>query len=327
MKDFENRLRYLPGTRRGHYESYFMRANHPEEPNRAFWLRYTLFVPKGLPQIGRGELWAIYFEGNRHTAAKLEVPIELCYLPGDLFQMEMGGCTLMDGRAVGHIREEFRWNLNWTCTEKPLLLMPQGWYSAALPKAKSLVPRPLARFDGHLILPDRTIDVKGWTGSQNHNWGSRHTDEYAWGQVMGFDNAPNTVLEMGTGRIHMGKLRSPRLTAAVLRHEGRDYTFNGWLRGFLAKADYDYFRWEVQTETVEASLHVRISAPRSAFVALRYANPPGGSKCCLNSKIARCEVVLEDKKTKTQHRFLSESRCAFEILTDDKTEHGLPVLF
>ena len=51
-------------------------------------------------------------------------------------------------------------------------------------------------------LGHRTIDVDGvshavdgWVGSQNHNWGRKHTDRYAWGQVAGFDDAPGSFLE------------------------------------------------------------------------------------------------------------------------------------
>jgi hypothetical protein len=29
----------------------------------------------------------------------------------------------------------------------------------------------------------------------SHNWGSQHTDRYAWAQVCGFDSAPDVFLE------------------------------------------------------------------------------------------------------------------------------------
>jgi hypothetical protein len=39
---------------RGHYESFFQRANHPTRP-LAFWIRYTIFSPTGHPdRRGRG---------------------------------------------------------------------------------------------------------------------------------------------------------------------------------------------------------------------------------------------------------------------------------
>ena len=50
-----NFLRYCPGQRKGHYESYFIRANHPTAA-KAFWIRYTIFSPKNRPEAAIGEL-------------------------------------------------------------------------------------------------------------------------------------------------------------------------------------------------------------------------------------------------------------------------------
>ena len=58
----ENAARYRPGEPAGHYESYFLRANHPNRP-LAFWIRYTVFSPAGRPEAAEGELWAIVFDG------------------------------------------------------------------------------------------------------------------------------------------------------------------------------------------------------------------------------------------------------------------------
>ena len=45
-KEHWNRCRFVPSSERGHYESFFQRANHDERP-LAFWIRYTIFVPSG----------------------------------------------------------------------------------------------------------------------------------------------------------------------------------------------------------------------------------------------------------------------------------------
>jgi hypothetical protein len=50
-----NCTHYQPGQMTGHYESYFVRANHPTRP-LAFWIRYTLFSPKQHPENALGEL-------------------------------------------------------------------------------------------------------------------------------------------------------------------------------------------------------------------------------------------------------------------------------
>ena len=65
-------------------------------------------------------------------------------------------------------------------------------------------------------------------------------------------------------------------------------------------------------------------AELSDFVALRYDNPPGGRKTCLNSKIASARVTLT-RKGSAPVTLTTQSRAAFEILTE-RTDHGVPVL-
>ena len=67
----------------------------------------------------------------------------------------------------------------------------------------------------------------------------------------------------------------------------------------------------------------RIEAPRDAFVGLSYANPPGGVKQCLNSKIAHAEITLSQPDG-TRETLASRHRAAFELLGDD-AGHGVPM--
>jgi hypothetical protein len=71
---------YFQGQIQGHYESFFLRANHPTRP-LAFWIRYTLFSLKNFPEKGIGELWATFFNGetNQHTVVKQEYPLAACF--------------------------------------------------------------------------------------------------------------------------------------------------------------------------------------------------------------------------------------------------------
>src|SRR3954467_15901357 len=76
MNDPINWTRYRPGQKKGHYESFYQRANHPTKP-WAFWIRYTIFSPDFLPSAAIGELWSIFFDGEiaQHAVAKEEYPL------------------------------------------------------------------------------------------------------------------------------------------------------------------------------------------------------------------------------------------------------------
>jgi hypothetical protein len=196
------------------------------------------------------------------------------------------------------------------------LLFPEALYRAPLPKAKALVAAPFATFQGKLRVQGRDIDVGAWIGSQNHNWGSRHTDRYAWGQVAGFDDAPDVFLECATARIRVGKLYTPALSPLVLRIDGEELAFNGLWGALRARAHYEPFSWQLSARNERASVEVRFDAGAQDFIALPYDNPPGGQKICLNSKLAGCEVRLTRRGEPTR-LLRTKHRAAFEILQDE----------
>src|SRR5215470_11481252 len=79
----------------GHYESFFLRANHPSRP-LAFWIRYTLFSPKKRPEEAIGELWAIFFNGETgiHVAVKQVVPFSECLFETSAFEVRVAAAFL-----------------------------------------------------------------------------------------------------------------------------------------------------------------------------------------------------------------------------------------
>ena len=318
-RDAWNGCRFQPRDPGGQYESYFQRANHPRRP-LAFWIRYTVFSPKGRPGEAVGELWGIYFDGEsrRITAAKEVFPIESCQMSRTGLSVRIGTASLEDGYLAGRANSSagtLQWNLRYEGSEPPLLLLPRSFYERGFPKAKALVGTPNAEFDGELVVNGEMVHVERWIGSQNHNWGSKHTDRYAWGQVCGFDEDPDAFLEVATARLKLGPVWTPWMSPVVLIVGGETLGWNALPRAIRADGHYDLRRreWTIATESKLGQLAVRMSAPPEHFVALRYGNPPGGAKTCLNSKIATCEVTLvRDGKTTR----LTSHRAAFELLED-----------
>lgn len=326
-----NFARYVSGQKNGHYESFFLRANHTVKP-LAFWIRYTVLNPHKEPDKAIGELWAVYFDGERgkKVAVKTEVPIAECLFSGNRFNMIIGDAVLDSEKAQGTAfsnKASIRWDLRYAGDGPPLFLFPPRFYDGKLPKAKALVGVPMAVFNGTLVVNEREVPLQDWVGSQNHNWGSRHTDHYAWGQVAGFDNSPESFLELGTARMKMGPFWTPYMTLMVLRHRGKEYRLNSLIRSLRANASFDYFHWEFSSEDETIGLEGTISASKEDFVGLKYYNPPGGIKHCLNTKIASCKLTINRKREKDaapREVLETASRAAFEILTDDR-DHGVRV--
>jgi len=325
-----NLARFRPGQVEGHYESFFQRANHPTRP-LAFWIRYTLFSPEGRPDQAIGELWAIWFDGEsgKHVAVKQEHPVAACEFGRERFGARVATSRLADGLLQGEAASgdhALRWDLTFADGQPPLFLLPHERYEGGFPKAKSLVGVPQARYSGRLTVDGQEMRVDDWRGSQNHNWGRRHTDRYAWGQVAGFDSHPESFLEVASARIRLGPVWSPVFTPLVLRHAGRELALNSiWQSAVHAEGRFEYFDWSFHSQDAQVRVDGRISAPREAFVGLRYANPPGGAKCCLNSKIAACTLTLRDRASGSTETLTCRDRAAFEILTDDFASHGVAV--
>jgi hypothetical protein len=320
-----NGSRFRRGDLHGFYESYFQRANHSSRP-LAFWIRYTVFCPRNRPDEAGGEIWAIYFDGEKDciTAVKEAVSISECSLSPTQLEVRIGSATLTERGLEGRASSEshhFAWSLEYGGEDPPLLLLPESLYQRGFPKAKALVGTPNAMYNGTLIVDGSEVHIDDWRGSQNHNWGSRHTDRYAWGQVAGFDNAPDVFLECSTAQIKVGPLWSPRLTFAVLRDEGNDFALNGLLRAVRAFGRFEFFVWDIDTRNSQVHISGRIHAPASAFVALTYLNPPGGRKSCLNTKLASAEITVQ-RRGRPSRTLVTKHRAAFEILTD-RDDHGV----
>ena len=102
MKTGWNASRFTPDDPGGFYKSYFQRANHPTRP-LAFWIRYTALRLRGSSGESCGELWAIYFDGerNRITAVKETRPMSVCSFSRTNLDVRIDEATLTDGALYG----------------------------------------------------------------------------------------------------------------------------------------------------------------------------------------------------------------------------------
>ena len=254
-----------------------------------------------------------------------------CRFAPDRFHVEVGKARLEPGHLHGSAasgEHKIGWDLAFAGDAPPIFLLPVRLYSGGFPKAKTLVGLPMASYTGSLTVDGAALAVENWTGSQNHNWGSQHTDDYAWGQVAGFDTHPDSFLEVASARLRLGPFWTPRLTPIVLRHAGHEIALTALAQTLRAHASVQNFVWRFQSETAAVRVAGEISAPRAAFVGLRYDNPPGGSKDCLNSKLAACTLTVTEKRPgrqATPQILTCRQRAAFEILTDSR-QHGIPIL-
>jgi hypothetical protein len=305
-----------------YYESRYIRANHPERPV-ALWLRETLLLPTAGDPVA--DVWVMVFdpEGAGNRALKEPYQIDAAVYDYDNWAARIGAATIDDRSAHGVVtggNRSARWDLRITPgSEQPVKLLTERGYNARFPTAKTLVRHPLAEFDGQLELDDVRVGVDGWTGSVNHNWGTRHTPAYAFGQVCGFDDAPDSSLEIVTARAAIGPVSLPAATLLVFRHAGREVAVRSILGSLRSHGSYRPFSWSFGARVGEKMLEGEITTEPRDVIGLTYTDTDGGLKFCYNSAIATCQIQLAGKAFEPTE-LVATRRAMFEILTDTRHE-------
>lgn len=316
-----NAARFLADLESPHHEGWVLCANHPTEP-RAFWIRYAIQAPATAGDRV-GELWAVVFDGatGAHVAVRSEVPLARTRCSPVGLHVTIGEASLEDGEATGHAHHggrSIRWHLGWEGGGEPLFLLPERLYRAPVPPAKTIVPRPMVTFHGTLELDGHTLHVDGWRGAQGHEWGRRHADAYATGQVVGFEGAEDVFLEASSTRLRVGPLLAPPLSALVLREGERETRLHRLSTSVRASARFGPFAWELSSREGDVHVRARFEAPREAFVALRYLDPTGGCRICLGSRIAACTLEVE-RAGEPARTYRTAHRAALDLVSEADT--------
>ena len=153
----------------GHYESWFQRANDPSG-RRAFWIRYTIFAPRGRPDDAVGELWAIAFdrEGRRDRRGQAGPPDRRrarSRATGSTSRSARRGSTT--ARCAAR-RPRTATRSRGTCATRggqpPLLFLPERLYTAPVPQGQD-AGRPPARAVHRHARPSTARRSRSTTGS------------------------------------------------------------------------------------------------------------------------------------------------------------------
>jgi hypothetical protein len=310
-----------------YYESRYIRANHPDKP-QALWLRETLLLPTAGDPVA--EVWVMVFdpEGQGNRALKQPYSVDAAAYEYDKWTARIGATSIDDRSAQGVVTgggNSARWDLQITPgSEDSVKLLTDRAYKARIPTAKTTVRHPLAQFDGQVELDDARLVLDGWTGSVNHNWGTRHTPAYAFGQVCGFDDAPDSSLEIVTARAAIGPVLTPAATLFVFRHAGQEFAVRSILGSLQSHGRYRPFSWAFGARVGDQMIEGEIIAEPANVIGLTYTDTDGGSKYCYNSAIATCRVQVAGKAFE-RRELLATRRAMFEILTDRRHDQ-VPLL-
>ena len=295
---------------KGHYESFYLKACHPDEP-RAVWIRYTVYkAPECEP---KGSTWFTYFERDAAPVArKATMPAPAA---GNGSYVAIGDSTVGPKHARGSA-EDVAWELETLPLSEPVRHLPKSWmYSASLPRTKAVSPAPEASFSGTLTIGDRDVVVDGWRGMWGHNWGTEHAERWIWTHAI---FAPETWLDVVMGRIKIGGWTTPWIANGVLSLDGRRHRVGGLGRYRTTQVNESVNACEF-TLPGDVPVRGRVARSLDATVAWPYADPSGGTHHSLNSSLASMILDCDGRALTTQHGAVYE-------LGVRETDHGIPLL-
>ena len=297
-------------ARRGHVESYFLKANDPHA-RRALWLKTTIYAsgrgPSGAPHA-LAEAWAIAFDGERgHVAVKSSVPFERAHFSDRALDVRIEDVALRSDVTRGLVESGGRsiaWDLELLSDGIPLVHFPyDAMYEGAFPSTKIVSPFPDLRARGQLTVNGERWEIDRWPGLLGHNWGPHHTPAYAWshcnvwerdgaGDALGAPLEEELIFEGMSGRTKLGPVLSPLTTLLCLRWRGVRYELNTPLDLARNRGNVTPRRWEFQGSDRHLTLSGEVWAETDDFVGLLYENPTGPPTHCLNTKLARARLSI-----------------------------------
>jgi hypothetical protein len=322
-----NAVRFDPERRGGHVESYFLKLNDAEG-RRALWIKATILARSRRGSAPVAEAWAIAFDrAGDHLGAKAIVALDRARFSRAGLDVRVADLAISAGRIEGSVASNGRRiaiALDFTTTSQPLVLFPSPrLYEGPIPSSKLVSPYPDARFTGHYAVDGERVEVAGWRGMQGHNWGTRHTELYAWAHCNQWENEEDLILEGATARVKVGPLLAPALTVLCVWRRGVRYAFNQPQVLLRSRGTVGMRAWTFHAESKLARVEGELSAETRDFVGLHYENPDGAMTYCLNSKIAAGTMTLA---VKGRPPFTSTTRAAaLEIGTKDPA-HGISML-
>jgi hypothetical protein len=285
---------------RGRYESWYVRAVDPDGP-RGVWIRHTTLQRTGGPPVR--SLWCTVWDAPAGS------PVTVKATPGECAPFApdavRGSATAGSHHAT--------WDLVMAATAPPLRHLPHpALYAAPLPRTKLESPAPAACVSGRVEAGGRRLELDGWPGMVGHNWGARHAERWVWVHGIGFEDAPDTWLDLAAGRVRVGPATTPWIANGALYVGGARRA----LGGLRERAEVDA-RPGAATFAL-GDVRIRVTAPREQTVAWVYADPAGGEHHALNCSIAAIEVS-------TVSRTLTSTHGGAYELGVRETDHGIPL--
>lgn len=280
------------------------------------WVRYTIDAPEaGEPSCA---LWASYFdpEGSRTFTGREVHPIDvLGHVPGrdDGAVVRIGDAWMSESHLEGTVSSGGRslaWSLDVEPADRCYQHLPRALRRRAARRFSTLCsPNLSVPFSGTVELDGERIRYDREPGCQSHRWGRRHSLSWAWAHCSEWDDGADAVFEAVAAKAARGL---PPLSFPYLRFRGQDLVFTA----LRARGRYELPAWTFAASGPRWRITGAARLPLDRSVQVRYVDPDGGTRHCVNSEIADLVVEVHERRDwgwRHVARLASTGRAHFEL--------------
>lgn len=304
-----------PAYRLGLVESYYLKLNEPEG-KWAAWIKYTFLVRKG-GGTPLAECWFIFFDREAVTGRKVSAWKQIAgdddwHVDKEKPVISLGDNVLSRERSTGNLGDgAAKWDFGFSTPSPSMIVSPSFSKSPLLPTTKLTSPVPEGLATGELTVGEKRFEFSDFPLNVGHNWGHFHSTAYVWGQARSRGAGGNFFFEGAS--LSLG---SRNLTLGKVLLDGEEISFAGprcWLK---AKADVSIGSWQFEMKNRNWLLNGAFTFEPECVAGLKYVQPNGRVKSCLNSMISNARLDLSRRrKGGSSIAFVIDGTAALEHVT------------
>lgn len=294
---FDNSCRFMADGA-GHYEVWFFTLNDPNSKS-AFWFRYALDAEIG-SNVATPSLWAMFFDGGRTVRpfGILNAFPERSWSSAEGAVITIGAAAFAPPSLTGRASDDVHsidWDLSFEQNVGVFEHVNPRMQAMVRPKSHICAPSLATRFHGSVCVDGRTYPIDNAPGCQQHLWGRKHAETWAWAHCNAFENEPDAVFEGLAARTRVGPIRTPPITMIYLRCDGVEYRFNTLWNAMTTRNRFGQNEWRFIAGNRTTRLRGVARGDFGCFLQVGYVDPDGNRTFCINSELANLELVLEKR--------------------------------
>jgi hypothetical protein len=294
----EANARVWDGTRRGHYEVWYLTVNHAPT-DTGFWIRYTLEAPLD----GHGDpyacLWFARFDARRPERGfgiHRRFPISSLTATADPFAVDIASARLTSTGARGELAGDGHaaaWDLRWPAASYVHRHLPDVMYRrGGVGETTVKSPNLAVPMTGTITVDGETFALSDEPGGQTHLWGRKHAFAWAWGRCAGFAERSDAVVETLSVKLRRRNVTLPNLTMLTVRLGEEVLAFNQFRHTAVNRASWETGQYTFSGVNRAARVEGEFTCRPDDLILAPYEDPDGEPSWCANTIIGDARLII-----------------------------------